>query len=138
MNRLLRAAPLWGLLLALAVSCGSAADPYEQDLPPGEYFQRAVEASESGNYRLAVKYYDAFRQKYPDDRVGNIWATYEIGLLYHKMGSDDKALELFDQVLDAYADSESAEAAPLPQAPRILAEKIKGKIEAEVPLTAAE
>jgi len=138
MSRILRIGPLWALLLALAVSCGSTADPYEQDLPPGEFFQLAVEASESGNYRLAVKYYDAFRQKYPEDRVGNIWAMYEIGLLYHKMGTDEKALELFDQVLEAYAESENTEAEPLPEAPRILAEKIKAKIETEAPLTAAE
>jgi tetratricopeptide (TPR) repeat protein len=119
------------ILLFFVPSCKSVGDPYEQDLAAREYFQKAMEASESGNHRLAIRYYQAFQEKYPEDRDGNIWALYEIGFLHHKMGNYEAALEYFDSVLAVYAESDGSETPPLPEAPRILAEKVKEKILAE-------
>jgi outer membrane protein assembly factor BamD (BamD/ComL family) len=122
----------------IVFSCKSTGDPYEQDLTEKEYFQMAIEASDSGNYRLAIRYYRAFQEKFPDDRDGNIWALYEIGFLHHKMGDDDAAVEFFDSLLAIYAESDGSEVPPLPEAPRILAAKVKENILAERETVASE
>jgi outer membrane protein assembly factor BamD (BamD/ComL family) len=134
---------LCALLLAifLLFSCKSTADPYKEDLTSKEYFQKAVEASDARNYKLALKYYEAFQAQSPGDRDGNLWALYEIGLIHYKTGNKEKALEFFDSLLDFYRkalESESEPENPLPEAPRILAEKIKGKIAGEEAATEAE
>ena len=134
LHRLRVAIPSVCLLIPLILiisSCKSAGDPYEQDLTSREYFQKAMEASDSGSYRLAIRYYEAFQEKFPDDRDGNIWALYEIGFLYYKAGDSEVALELFDSLLAIYAESDGSEIPPLPEAPRILAAKVKEKILAD-------
>ncbi len=129
------------LVIFLLFSCKSTADPYKEDLTSKEYFQRAVEASDVRNYKLALKYYEAFQAKFPDDRDGNLWALYEIGLIHYKTGNKEKALELFDSLLGFYIKARESEGElenPLPEAPRILAEKIKEKIAGEEAATEAE
>ena len=95
-------------LLALSVAalaafgCRTTVDPLEQELTPDQYFQRAIEASDRDNYRLAMRYYEAFQAKYPDDLQRNIWASYEIAFLHHKLGNDDKCIEMIDALLAKY------------------------------------
>ncbi len=101
------------LALVAAAGCRSTVDPLAQDLTPDQYFQRAIEASDKDNYRLALRYYEAFQAKFPNDAARNIWASYEIALLHHKLGDDDKAIELFDQLLARY-ENQPADAPPLP------------------------
>ena len=80
----------------LFIGCQSTVDPVEENLNKKEYFQRAIEAVDGRNFKLALRYYEAFTDKFPDDRDGNLWATYEIAFLHHKLGDDDKAVEMFD------------------------------------------
>ena len=110
----------------LLVSCQTQADAIATDLSPLEFFQKAQEASDSGNYRLAIEYYTAFRQKYPEHVDRNLWASYEIAFLYHKLGDDETALDLFSKLIDRYA---QADANQLPQGPLILSEKVRDAIE---------
>jgi outer membrane protein assembly factor BamD (BamD/ComL family) len=119
----------FALLLAFGLlwGCKSTQPPIEQELSPSGFFQKAQEASDTGKYALAIKYYEAFLSKYPDERERGIWARYEIALLHHKMGDEATALRLFDELLALYA----ADSADLPQGPRTLAEKLKAKIESE-------
>ncbi|HUV06917.1 MAG TPA: tetratricopeptide repeat protein [Spirochaetia bacterium] len=124
--------PLFALFMT---GCRSTVDPYELDLTPGEYFQKAIDASDSGNYKLALRYYEAFQQKYPEDLSGNLWASYEIALCYHKMGRNKTAAELFRTLLDQYdkiaqeTKEDAADKEPVPLGPRILAEKVLQRIE---------
>ncbi len=115
------------IALAAAAGCRSTVDPLSQNLTPDQYFQRAIEASDKDNYKLALRYYEAFQAKYPGDPSRNAWASYEIALLYHKLGEDAKAIELFDKLLALYQ-NQPADAPPLPPGPRVLAEKVKGNI----------
>ena len=118
------AAVLFILIAVLfSVSCQSTVDPSEENLNQKEYFQKAIEAADSGYYKLALRYYEVYSEKFPDDRDGNLWAAYEIAFLHHKLGDDKKAVELFDQLLDRY----ETEQGLLP-APRILAERVKADI----------
>ena len=120
------------ILLAMLTACRSTADPFELDLSRREYFQKAIEASDTNNYSLALKYYQAFQQKFPDDFSGNLWASYEIAFCYHKMGRDKQAAELFRALLDRYeqlAEDKNVNEEAVPLGPQILAEKVLAKIE---------
>ena len=55
----------------------------------------------------------------------NLWASYEIAFLHHKMGDDQKAIELFDKLIAKY---NSTKAKNWPVAPKILAQKVKEEI----------
>jgi outer membrane protein assembly factor BamD (BamD/ComL family) len=128
MNKINRALLLFcSLLLALGLiwGCKSTPPPIEQELSPTGFFQKAQEASDASKYGLAIKYYEAFLVKYPDERERGIWARYEIALLKHKLGDDATALRLFDELLALYA----GDATDLPPGPKILAEKVKSRIE---------
>jgi tetratricopeptide (TPR) repeat protein len=125
-----------GLVLLIVAGCQSTVDPKQLDLTPDQYFQRAIDASEKDNYRLALSYYEAFQAKFPDDLERNAWASYEIAFLYHKLGNDAKAIELFDKLLQRYADQK--EGSPqMPPGPRVLAQKVKGNILKHSPRPAA-
>jgi outer membrane protein assembly factor BamD (BamD/ComL family) len=114
-----------GLLLSFA-ACRTVDKPIETSLTPAEFFQRAQEAASARNYTRAMLYYETFQKTYPDDLERNLWASYEIAFLHHKMGDDRKALEFFDALLERYR-SEGQD--PWPQAPRILAEEVKAGIQ---------
>ncbi len=113
-----------GILFFLA-SCQTQPRVIPNNLTPAEYFQRAQEASENENYKLAMRYYRKFQEVYPNNLEKNLWAEYEIAFLYHKMGDNKTAIKLFDKLIAKY---KSKEAKNWPQAPRILAEKVKENI----------
>jgi len=129
-------------VIAAAVSllavCSSVPDEIEEGLSPMEYFQRAQEASDAGRYDLSMAYYEKFQEQYPEERDRNVWAEYEVALLYHKMDKNKVALERFEALLARYESGEP----DLPEGPRILAEKVKSRIEeqlaAEQPLEELE
>lgn len=118
-----------GAVLFVA-ACRSAPPVATEGLSAAEIFQRAQDAAEKGDSLAAIRYYEAFKEKHPDDRERVSWASYEIAFLYHKVKKNDTALVLLDQLLAVYA-NESDE---LPPAPRILAEKLKSRIEPKPPL----
>ena len=110
---------------SLLLVCSSVPDEIEEGLTPMEYFQRAQEASDTGRYALSMAYYEKFQEQYPEERDRNVWAEYEIALLYHKMGKNQVALERFEALLERYESGEP----DLPEGPQILAEKVKARIE---------
>lgn len=131
---------LWALALCLPLlllaACKSTPVEIPEGLSPAEYFQRAQEASDAGRYALAMEIYRRFQVDHPEERDRQLWASYEIALLHYKMGEKQAALEGFDALLREYEQAEAAPAedgqeqpaAPLPQGPRILAEKLKARI----------
>jgi outer membrane protein assembly factor BamD (BamD/ComL family) len=123
---LIPSACLVATLLAALASCAGAPQTVSADLGPAEYFQRAQDAAESGNFAVALRYYQSFQAKYPEDAEHGAWASYEIAFLYHKMGDDKKCITLLDELLARYAKGEQ-----LPDAPRILALKVKARLEAK-------
>jgi tetratricopeptide (TPR) repeat protein len=86
-------------------------------------FQRAQAASDNGDFRRSLAYYESFLAQ-PDieaDRAA--WARYETALLYHKMGDDDTALAKFDELLAMYDVNPQ-----LPEGPKILATDVRAAI----------
>jgi outer membrane protein assembly factor BamD (BamD/ComL family) len=115
-------------LLGWLGACKTTSVTIPATLTPADLFQKAQEASDAGRYPLALEYYKAFQERFPDERDRNLWARYEIALLHHKMGDDATAVRMFDELLAEYSGENAAE---LPQGPRILAEKVKARIEAK-------
>ena len=109
------------IIVLFTIGCVSRIDPYEEDISSVEIFQKAYEATDTRNYSLAISYYKAYMERFPKDMKGCIWAEYEIAFLYHKMGNDDKSLELFNELLKKY---EGEDADLLPEAPKILSKKV--------------
>jgi outer membrane protein assembly factor BamD (BamD/ComL family) len=112
---------------ALVFLGGCASGPVV--IPPGlsaaEIFQRAQDASDRGDYALGLRYYSLIPESYPDDVNHVTWSSYEIAFLHHKMGKDDLALSLINELLARY-DSEGDK---LPPAPHLLATKLKARLE---------
>jgi hypothetical protein len=124
---LLPAAALLGLAVLALMACASVPENIEEGLSPAEFFQRAQEASDSGRYATAQKYYEVFLERFPEETERRLWAKYEVAFLYHKTGKDKLALEGIEALLEEYALGPPE----LPQGPRILAEKVKARIEEE-------
>jgi hypothetical protein len=110
----------------LFVSCASRATVIPAGLSAAEIFQRAQDASDRGNYALGIRYYSLIPVSYPDDVSHVTWASYEIAFLYHKMGKNATSLSLINDLLDKYAKVGDT----LPPAPRVLASKLKPRLEA--------
>ena len=117
----------------LAAGCRSAPPVTMEGLSAAEIFQRAQDAAEKGDSLAAVRYYEAFKEKRPDDRERVAWASYEIALLYHKMKKDETSLLLLDELLAQYAKEGDA----MPAAPRILAENLKTRLQSKAAPKAA-
>jgi tetratricopeptide (TPR) repeat protein len=124
-TRTARSLLLLAALAALTVlgSCTSTGPVDITGLTPAEIFQRAQAASDNGDFRRSLAYYESFLAQ-PDieaDRAA--WARYETALLYHKMGDDDTALAKFDELLAMYDVNPQ-----LPEGPKILATDVRAAI----------
>ena len=115
----------------LLASCTSSPDDLTGEITPAEYFQRAQEATAASDYRNAMAWYEAFRERYADDPTPGqqnllLWAEYEVAFLHHKMGDDRTALRLLRELVQRY---EAPEAATYQPAPRILALRVISELE---------
>ena len=116
------------ILVAAALVAGCVTDPPElaEGLTPAEYFQRAQEATAQHDYRLALRWYTAFRERFadspsPGQMARLLWAEYETAFLYHKMGDDETSLRLLRALVRSY---DQPAAADYPAGPRILALRV--------------
>lgn len=109
---------------AALAGCKSAPVVIPDDLSPAETFQRAQDASDRGDYLLAIRYYTTFQDQHPEMKDRLIWASYEIAFAYHKMGKNAQALPLLDDLLKEYDTATDS----LPSAPRILAQKLRDRL----------
>lgn len=120
---------IFSLLVVLSgcfiISCQSGEPVYSSDMLPEDYFQKAQDRAEAGDYQTAVKIYYKMKETFPDNLEKNTWATYEIAFLQHKMGDDVKALQMIDELLSLYSQDKKN---ILPQGPKKLAEMVKDNI----------
>jgi outer membrane protein assembly factor BamD (BamD/ComL family) len=118
-------------LVAVLGSCTSAPAPHDTGtLSAPKLVQAAQNAADKGNYQLAQAYYQALRDRFPEDTERALWASYEIAFLQHKMGNDDEAVRLLDELIQSYAGKDDPN---YPQGPRIMAEKVKANLLAKKP-----
>jgi hypothetical protein len=115
------------------VGCRTQPQVISPNLSAAESFQRAQDASDAGDFALAIRYYKTFLDNNPNNPDRDIWALYEIAFNYHKMGKNATAAPLLDQLLQQY----SNDTGNLPAAPRILAQKLKDRLGPEITSAAA-
>ncbi|MCD6120740.1 MAG: tetratricopeptide repeat protein [Spirochaetales bacterium] len=113
------------ILVIVLISCQTTVNDIPPNLSPAEFFQKAQDASENGNYTLSMEYYRTFQKRFPDNFEKNLWASYEIAFLYHKMGKDKTAIKLFNELLNKYATQGEKD---WPEAPKILAQKVRDEL----------
>ncbi|WP_304221238.1 hypothetical protein [Gracilinema caldarium] len=125
-ERLLCAALL--LSASLLVSCASAPAAVPEGLTPMELIQRAQDATDKNQYNVAIQYYQAILDRYPDDEEMVCAAEYEIAFIKYKQKKYAEAKAGFYALLDRY---KQVDAEFLPAQYKILAEKVLAKIELE-------
>lgn len=115
-------------IISVLVTCVTVTDDVIDDLAPDIYFQNAQEATTNRDYQRAMRWYRAFVERHQnltgsslEKRSRLLWAEYEIAFLHHKMGDDETALILLQDLVNKY---ESPEITNLPLAPGILAKRI--------------
>ncbi len=114
------------LIVSIAlVGCSTVRENEIGSMGKSQIFQKAYEAMDAGDFEGALVYYTSYVKLFPDDLAGNLWASYEIAFLYHKMGDDNKASELFKELIARYENEGNSS---WPQAQRILAERVLGDI----------
>ncbi len=113
------------LIFLLASACKSAPPVNYNSLNKAEFFQKAQEASNKGDYEIALAYYNHFLAKYPDDIQKGIEADYEIAFIAYKQHDYKKANRLFSDILDKYS-TDAAQV--LPAWPKILSQEILKEI----------
>mgnify|MGYP001204031843 CR=1 FL=1 len=120
-------ATLAAIALAAALSsCASAPKEIPADLSAQTLIQRAQEASDAYNYKAAVAYYQALRDRYGSDPAYLCAADYEIAFIAYKEARYAEARTGLTALIERYnaADGES-----LPPRYRILADKVLAKID---------
>jgi hypothetical protein len=114
------------VLFAALASCRTT--PLPQDLATlsaPKLAQAAQSAADKGSYQLAIEYYKAVRDRFPEEIQRGLWASYEIAFLTHKTGKNEEAILLFDELIQSYVDRNDAK---LPQGPLILAKKVRANL----------
>lgn len=123
-----RLRPIFFILLIslFFYACSTTQNTVEEDLTPGEYFQKAQTASsDQRDYEKALLYYQTFLRQYPDQQLLVVEAEYEIAFLHYKMEEYDRALALFNGIIEKYKKPDSS---ILPAWPEVLSKKMVEKI----------
>lgn len=115
-------------IAAVLAGCKSQPVVIPDTLSAAETFQRAQDASDRGDFALAIRYYSTFKDKHPENAERDAWASYEIAFAYHKMGKNAIAIGFLDDLLKQYETGNDS----LPPAPRILAQKLKDRLSVTV------
>jgi TolA-binding protein len=108
-------------LLASLAACQTVPSTIPTTLTEPEYFQKAQDAESDGNYAAALKYYDTFLQRFPNDAPRAAEAHYEIAFIYYQKGDLQKAHDLFTALTDDYKKPGSD---ALPRWPLVLSNKL--------------
>ncbi len=116
---------------AIAALSIAACETAPKQIPEGagarEMIQRAQEASDAGKEKTARAYYEAAKQRFPDDLAIVCACEYEIAFLDYKAGRYEVAAAGFGALLERYG---SPDAAFLPQEYKILSERLLKKTNA--------
>ena len=72
------------------------------DMSAQELIQNGQSAFENGNYKMALRYFNAVVERYDDDPAVYIEAKYEIGHLYMKRKKYKAAVPILEEIRDIY------------------------------------
>jgi tetratricopeptide (TPR) repeat protein len=95
-----------GLLAAFTLllgACASTPVQIDQEATAMVLLQRGQEAIDSGHYDDAIQYFEAIKDRFPDDIDMVCNAEYEIGRSCYKAGRYGQARETFSALLARYS-----------------------------------
>lgn len=116
-----------GVIVAASLTaCQSTPEEIPPDLSQMEMFQRAQEAADDDNFDLALRYYQEFKQRFPDDPGALVEADYEIAFIAYKQERYQDARAGFEEILGRY---EGDDARRLPEWPQVLSERLIERID---------
>ena len=104
-------------IAALTVACQTVPEEIPDGLSRMEMFQRAQEAVEVERWELALRYYDEFIRRFPEERGAIVEAEYEIAFIAYKQEQYVESIALFEAILQKYEEDETG---VLPEWPRVL------------------
>jgi outer membrane protein assembly factor BamD (BamD/ComL family) len=96
-----------------------------EDMTPAKIIQRAQEASDVNKYKIALRYYEALKERYGDSGEYLCTAEYEIAFIHYKQKKYSEARKEFENLLRRYED---VDAALLPPHFQILSEKTLARL----------
>jgi outer membrane protein assembly factor BamD (BamD/ComL family) len=109
----------------LFMACASGPLDITEGTSPAELIQRGQEASDQDRYGLAIQYYQAVIERFPND-IDNICAAeYEIAFIHYKQKKYESAKAELNALRDRYND---LDAETFPQQFKILAGIVLTKI----------
>lgn len=114
------------VFVLIIAGCQSAPEEIPPNLSQMEMFQRAQEAADEDDYDQALRYYQEFIARYPDDESSIIEAEYEIAFIAYKQERYDEALSGFNAILASYDDGTGRQ---LPEWPRVLSARLIERID---------
>ncbi|GHU61394.1 hypothetical protein FACS189445_3340 [Spirochaetia bacterium] len=125
---LVRRIPLTGLLMGVFLIAGCSSGPVNipDTISPAELVQRAQEASDRNRYKQALGYYEAIRERFPENDEYGCTAEYEIAFIHYKQKKYDLSVSEFRSLLDRY---DQPDAELLPPQYRILANIVIDRID---------
>ncbi|MCG8477934.1 MAG: tetratricopeptide repeat protein [Spirochaetales bacterium] len=102
---------------ACTIACRTVPEEIPEGLSRMEMFQRAQEAVEVERWETALRYYEEFIRRFPDERGAIVEAEYEIAFIAYKQEQYRESIELFEAILQKYEEDETG---LLPEWPRVL------------------
>jgi outer membrane protein assembly factor BamD (BamD/ComL family) len=114
------------VLVVFLAGCQTAPEEIPEDLSPAEMFQRAQEAVDAERWDTALRYYETFKTRFPDNRGQIVEAEYEIAFISYKQGEYDDARQQFEAILARY---ETEDAAQFPRWPQVLSARLIEEID---------
>jgi len=114
------------IVLVIFSACATTEVIISEDLSPAELIQRAQEASDRNNYRVALQYYEALHDRYRHNIDLVITAEYEIAFIHYKQKRYQQSREGLTALLEYY---NTPDEALLPQQFKVLANIVLKNIE---------
>ena len=121
-----RALGIVALLCLMVCGCATTSITIPPDLSPMELIQRAQEASDRNRYGVALQYYEALLERFPNDIYYVCAAEYEIAFIHYKQQKYAQARTEFQALLARYEDPAARN---LPPQFRLLAVKVLEQID---------
>lgn len=114
---------------SLFLACQTSEVEVSDETSAEKIIQLGQEASGANRYIEAKAYYETLIERYGSNIQYMVVGTYEIALINQKQNNLKEARQGYNEVLGYYEDS--AQAALLPEWPRVLADKKLKEIESE-------
>jgi outer membrane protein assembly factor BamD (BamD/ComL family) len=122
-------------LMVVCAGCFSGPVTIKDDASAAEIVQMGQTAMDKNRYKQAVQYYEAIKERFPEDNGAVAGADYEIAFIHYKQKKYSAAKIEFNRLLERY---NTLEGESLPKKYRILSGIVLKKIDEKQKIVADE